>query len=533
MAFVAVLLVSAAAQAQCVGGLISNCPSGVNPQSTDLALGYQLNQSPHTRALTLQQVLTGAITAPVKGKMTLQTSSATGAGLNLGVGANPTACTAGDVWTTGAGLFSCVSGSPVGPYGTGGNTVPVITPQAIPLVTSANRGLLAFFTSCQNGSEGGLSPSGCLAVVNSNGQWVNMPSPPNQPITIGGQALYAGGISVNQGNGSKIQLATGSFTVGHALAFDNNGNAVDSGVPPSGGTGGGGTVTASPQNAIPFYSNSGTASVLSGLSVVANGVLSSNGSSVPAMSTTLPGGLTIPTANIISASLTGSTQIAAAIYTGKQTYAAGTTGSASANIPAGVAPSAPVNGDVWSTSTGIQARINGATQGPFVGTIATTGPLTGGANGPTVTLACATCATTTNGGPLTATGPLTISAGGLIALGVQPMPIVFIADNSTVVHNDTYAVIEKWPFTNPGTINSITYHTGGTSSPSFVASVQINGVNVTGCNTLSVTSTVDTTVSCTGANTVNNGQSIGLVISGTTGSPSSAVIQINASRPAS
>jgi hypothetical protein len=43
------------------------------------------------------------------------------------------------------------------------------------------------------------------------------------------------------------------------------------------------------------------------------------------------------------------------------------TGSAPFNIPPGSAPSAPTNGDMWSSSSGIFARINGGTVGPFIG----------------------------------------------------------------------------------------------------------------------------------------------------------------------
>jgi len=65
----------------------------------------------------------------------------------------------------------------------------------------------------------------------------------------------------------------------------------------------------------------------------------------------------------------------------------------------------------------IQASQNG---GSFfsigsVTSIATTPPITGGTITGTGTIACSTCATTTNGGALTATSPATISAAGVIA----------------------------------------------------------------------------------------------------------------------
>lgn len=40
---------------------------------------------------------------------------------------------------------------------------------------------------------------------------------------------------------------------------------------------------------------------------------------------------------------------------------AATTSVPSLNVPHGTAPSSPTNGDIWTTSTGIYARINGTT----------------------------------------------------------------------------------------------------------------------------------------------------------------------------
>ena len=51
--------------------------------------------------------------------------------------------------------------------------------------------------------------------------------------------------------------------------------------------------------------------------------------------------------------------------TGLLTTLASATGSAGLNLPQGTAPTSPNNGDVWTTSTGVYARVNGATVGPF------------------------------------------------------------------------------------------------------------------------------------------------------------------------
>lgn len=42
-----------------------------------------------------------------------------------------------------------------------------------------------------------------------------------------------------------------------------------------------------------------------------------------------------------------------------------TTSLASLNLPHGVAPSAPTNGDVWTTTAGVYVRVNGSTVGPL------------------------------------------------------------------------------------------------------------------------------------------------------------------------
>ena len=50
---------------------------------------------------------------------------------------------------------------------------------------------------------------------------------------------------------------------------------------------------------------------------------------------------------------------------GELVTAASTTSSAGLNLPQGTAPTSPSNGDVWTTSLGMYARINGSTVGPF------------------------------------------------------------------------------------------------------------------------------------------------------------------------
>ena len=49
-------------------------------------------------------------------------------------------------------------------------------------------------------------------------------------------------------------------------------------------------------------------------------------------------------------------------HTGEELLAASTSTNAGLNLAPGVAPSSPANGDVWTTSSGVFAQVNGATQ---------------------------------------------------------------------------------------------------------------------------------------------------------------------------
>lgn len=64
------------------------------------------------------------------------------------------------------------------------------------------------------------------------------------------------------------------------------------------------------------------------------------------------------------------------VMTGRLVTVASTTSAAGFNIPQGGVPSAPFNGDVWTTSSGMFVRINGVTVGPV-----SAGALPGGTSG--------------------------------------------------------------------------------------------------------------------------------------------------------
>ena len=62
--------------------------------------------------------------------------------------------------------------------------------------------------------------------------------------------------------------------------------------------------------------------------------------------------------------------------TGKLSTSPSLSTSAGFNLPPGVAPTGPANGDLWTTTKGLFAQINGATSGPFIAT-ATASPAQG------------------------------------------------------------------------------------------------------------------------------------------------------------
>lgn len=75
------------------------------------------------------------------------------------------------------------------------------------------------------------------------------------------------------------------------------------------------------------------------------------------------------------------------------------------------------SGAFETCKNGVVTAVGGAGGGGTVTNVATTGPITGGAITTTGTIACPTCATTTNGGALSGTAPIAVSAAGVISGG--------------------------------------------------------------------------------------------------------------------
>lgn len=83
--------------------------------------------------------------------------------------------------------------------------------------------------------------------------------------------------------------------------------------------------------------------------------------------TAAAGTLTGATLNsgVTASSLTSVGTLTSLTLSGLLTTVASATGSAGIRLPHGAAPTTPTNGDVWTTTTGLYAQINGSTVGPF------------------------------------------------------------------------------------------------------------------------------------------------------------------------
>ena len=169
-----------------------------------------------------------------------------------------------------------------------------------------------------------------------------------------------------------------------------------------------------PLNAILRYrSTSGGRWVLISAAPITTGVVSFN---------TRTGAVTLSGGDISGA--LGYTPLDAAgsvAATGKETFFTSTTGSASINIPPGAVPSAPVNGDIWATSSGVFARVAGSTQqlattsGAVTSFNSRTGSVTLTAGDVTTALSAATLS-----GKLTFANPSSGGAGINMGQGTAP-----------------------------------------------------------------------------------------------------------------
>ena len=187
-------------------------------------------------------------------------------------------------------------------------------------------------------------------------------------------------------------------------------------------------------------------------------------------------------------------------------------------------------------STGCQASAATATTGgtiviPTGQTLGLTGSSTGvdslttanaGASNHTITIPSATDTLVNLAGTQTLTNK---SIATTELTGTLKSEYMWTVPSNVTVANGTTVIEVNFPWTS-GTITSVDYGTNG-GTPSFVASVQIGGTPVTSCTSLTVTSSTNTNVACTGAQTLASGNTVTVVITSTSGTPDQSWVKVN------
>jgi len=160
---------------------------------------------------------------------------------------------------------------------------------------------------------------------------------------------------------------------------------------------------------------------------------------------------TINNVDVFTLGATSSLDFDAPAFTfsnGPVSFEAGTTSYSSLKIPHGTAPTSPVDGDLWSTTSGFFGRVNGSTVGPF----GTGGGLTIGTS--TITSGTNTRVLYNNSGIL---GEYTVSGSGNVAMTTSPTfttPILGTPTSGTLTNTTGYLFNNLAAATGTNTINN-------------------------------------------------------------------------------
>lgn len=190
-------------------------------------------------------------------------------------------------------------------------------------------------------------------------------------------------------------------------------------------------------------------------------------------------GITGQTANLQEWQINGTGTVSSINNLGAFLAPAATTATPSIRLPHGTAPSAPTNGDIWTTTTGLFVRVNGATVGPlaagFSNPMTTIGDTIYGAASGTPTRLAGNTTTTRNflgqtgDGTNSAAPSWTASTGtGSVVLATTPSisGATFTAQlQSTLAWNaaDNQGQI----YLNGATGNRLDFNNNGSAAPAF------------------------------------------------------------------
>ncbi len=299
-------------------------------------------------------------------------------------GAAPTSPADGDMWTTTAGLYARVNGATVGPFSAGSGGGPTLsdTPPSSPttgqLWYETDTGTLFVYYDSFWVEVGGVA--GAFWVITSD-------TAPGTPVT--GQMWFKSDTAQMFVYYDSFWVEVGvSSGVGalDAAVVHNTGNETIDGIKTFLKTP---TASASTAGSVGFRgrntntggwaevaADAGTGSISLYATNSATGLTLIGGYSMPNSSVAVIGSLGMDVGtdgindlHLISNGTTRVTVDSGGVVTlASSSYLvlpAATTAIPSLRIPHGAAPTAPTNGDVWTTTSGLYARVNGATVGPF------------------------------------------------------------------------------------------------------------------------------------------------------------------------
>ncbi|HEV2816153.1 MAG TPA: hypothetical protein VGW40_02880 [Allosphingosinicella sp.] len=196
--------------------------------------------------------------------------------------------------------------------------------------------------------------------------------------------------------------------------------------------------------------------------------------------------------------------LASPTFTGKVTTAASATGGAGLNLPHGTAPTSPVNGDVWTTTSGTLWRINGATK-----TVAfTDSNITGSA------------ATLTTGRTISITGDLAYTSPSFNGSGNVTAAGTLATVNSNTGSFGSTSAVPVITVNGKGLITAVSTASLGSMATQAASSVAITGGSVNLSGGLKETGTVLTRFENTGSTIPSGSTGQGLEIIGVVGASS-------------
>lgn len=278
------------------------------------------------------------------------------AGFNLPHGSTPSSLSDGDLWTSTAGTFVRLNGATKTLAYTDSNVLTATT-----LQTSRNISATGdlTWTVAFDGSANATAAATLANTAVSAGSYGSSSAFPTFTVDAKGRLTAAGTQSVgtvvtyNIGTSAgAVPLLNGVNTWGAKQSYTASASGAASINIPHG------TAPSSPVNGDVWSTTSGVFAYVSGATVQLGG-----GTATPGIFTTLSssGDTTLGDASGDVITINGATTFAARGVI----FAAATTAGASLRVPHGTAPTTPTNGDVWTTTTGLFARINGSTVGPF------------------------------------------------------------------------------------------------------------------------------------------------------------------------